>query len=299
MSRRISCILASAALLLVSCSKGNEGILDKEQMTALLVDVHKTEAVIALNYSKYPNDSAKSIVREAVFERHKTSKAQFDSSLVWYGNHIEEYMEIYDQVIDRLNRENEEVKELIAKDNSQILTRPGDSVDIWKQERTHIFNPAQRANVLAFDITADENFKAGDRFILKIHTINAPAEGAKPRTYLAARHDKQNVHYTYGEIEHDGWTTLKIQCDTASRLNSVYGSIVMPDRPDCHIMYMDSIILLRLHDKAGMEKIEYKVIDAMPNRTASPQPKKTQRNAKEKKAAVPASLKRSEKDLVP
>ena len=190
----IASILFVALLSLVSCKQQDEGILNKREMTDLLVDIHKSEAVIALNYSKFPNDSAKSVIREAVFNRHKITQAQFDSSLVWYGNHIEEYMEIYDKVIERLNQENEEIKALIAQDNAQILTRAGDTVDIWKRERAHVFDSGKRENIFAFDITADENFFRNDRFILKIHVVNVPKDNVKPITYLAARHDEQNIN---------------------------------------------------------------------------------------------------------
>lgn len=253
-------------LALVSCNHQREGVLSKAQMTDLLVDVHKSEAVIALNYSKFPNDSTKRIIREAVFERHNITQAQFDSSLVWYGNHIEDYMEIYDQVIERLNKENEEIKTLIAQDNTQILTRAGDTVDIWKRERAHIFDAGKRENVFAFDIMADENFFHNDRFILKIHAINVPKDNNKPHTYLAVRHDEQNINYNWGNIEKEGWNELKVQCDSSIRMNTVYGYIAMPERADGHIMYIDSIVLLRIHEKPGMEKFHYHVMETLPNR---------------------------------
>ena len=159
----IASILFVALLSLVSCKQQDEGILNKREMTDLLVDIHKSEAVIALNYSKFPNDSAKSVIREAVFNRHKITQAQFDSSLVWYGNHIEEYMEIYDKVIERLNQENEEIKALIAQDNAQILTRAGDTVDIWKRERqckTHHI-PRRKTRRAKYQLQLGENRERG------------------------------------------------------------------------------------------------------------------------------------------
>lgn len=262
----VGILLVILFLPFTSCKQQNEGVLSKKQMSDLLVDVHKSEAVMALNYSKFPNDSAKSVVRAAIFKRHNITQAQFDSSLVWYGNHIEDYMEIYDQVIDRLNKENDEIKTLIAKDNAQILTRAGDTVDIWKLERSHIFDAGKRENIFAFDITADENFFHNDRFILKIHVVNVPKDDAKPLTYLAVRHDEQNINYNWGKIEKEGWNELKVQCDSSIRMNTVYGYIAMPERSDAHVMYIDSIILLRIHEKPGMEEFSYHVMESLPNR---------------------------------
>lgn len=291
----VSILLGILFLSFTSCKQQGEEILNKEQMAELLVDVHKSEAVIALNYSKFPNDSTKSIIRAAVFKRHNITQAQFDSSLVWYGNHIEDYMEIYDKVIERLNQENEEIKALIAQDNAQILTRAGDTVDIWKLERSHIFDSDKRENIFAFDIMADENFFKNDRFILKIHVINVPKDDAKPLTYLAVRHDEQNINYNWGKIIKEGWNELKVQCDSSIRMNTVYGYIAMPERTDGHVMYMDSIILLRIHEKPGMEEFSYHVMETQPNRIV----KRPGVKSSSKKTSRPNTKAKLHKNLIP
>lgn len=266
MKRTIAITLAALLLLLGSCNDRAEGVLSEKQMVDLLIDIHKSEAVMALNYNRYPNDKSRQGVREAVYMRHNTTQAQFDTSLVWYGNHIDDYMKIYEQVIERLNTENEQIKALIAEDNSQILTAPGDTVDIWKQGRIHTFNAAKSENLLTFDITSDENFSPNDRFTLDIHVINAPRNGAKPQIYLAVRHNMQNIHYNHAEIRNDGWTTLKIQSDSATRMENIYGYMLLPRRPDNHVMYIDSIRLLRIHEKPGMPRYPYNIIETLPAR---------------------------------
>ena len=283
MKRTIAIVSTALLLLLGACQHRADGVLSEKQMVDLLVDIHKSEAVMALNYNKYPNDKSRQGVREAVYIRHNTNQAQFDTSLVWYGNHIDDYMKIYEQVIARLNAENEQIKALIAQDNSQILTRPGDTVDIWKQERVHTFNAAKSENFFTFDITSDENFSSRDRFILDVHTLNTPKNGAKPRIYLAIRHDKQNIYYNYAEIERDGWTTLKLQSDSATRMENIYGYVLLPRRPDNHIMYVDSIRLLRIHEKPGMAEFPYNIIETQSARITKRQGRKKQEQTSETK----------------
>lgn len=267
MNKKAAIILYTALLLLLgACKHRADGVLSEKKMVDLLVDIHKTEAVMALNYNQYPNDQSRQATREAVYIRHNTNQAQFDTSLTWYGNHIDIYMKVYEQVIARLNTENEQIKALIAQDNNQILTSPGDTVDIWKQQRVHTFNAAKNENLLTFDIASDENFSPKDRFILDVHTLNVPRNGAKARIYLAVRHDKQNIHYNYTEIQNDGWTTLKIQSDSATRTDNIYGYILLPYRPDNHIMYVDSIRLLRIHEKPGMPQYSYNIIETLSTR---------------------------------
>lgn len=57
--------------------------------------------------------------------RHGVTREQFDTTLVWYGHHIETYMKIYDRVVERLKAENEEAKKLLAEENSQTMSQPG------------------------------------------------------------------------------------------------------------------------------------------------------------------------------
>ncbi len=283
--RKKSVIFLLAILsLLCACNSSDKAVIPEQEMVDLLIDIHKSEAVMALNYNKFSNEDAKRPVREAVFMRHHTSQAEFDSALVWYGNHLEDYMEIYQQVLDRLNEENEQIKALIAEENTQTLTAPGDTVDIWKRERAHVFNASKGENIFTFNINSDENFFKNDRFILKIRAHNVPHGGAKAQTYLAIIHKEQNIHYNVGEITNDGWTTMTIQSDSAIQMNNIYGYIALPHRPDRHIMYVDSIILLRIHEKPGMPEYSYQVMETLSNRIKK-RPSVKEKAQAEKKSA--------------
>ncbi|MBQ6939251.1 MAG: DUF4296 domain-containing protein, partial [Muribaculaceae bacterium] len=102
--------IIAIVLILTSCRSQPDYVIDEDRMVDLLVDIHKTEAVITLNYTSYPTDEKKRALREAVYMRHNTNKAEFDTSLVWYGNHLDVYMDVYDRVIERLKQEDEEIK---------------------------------------------------------------------------------------------------------------------------------------------------------------------------------------------
>lgn len=93
-------ILLLVALLL-SCSKA---ILDRQQFTALLIDIHQTDAMLAeLNLRadgpradyKYYND---------LFAKYGITRADFDSCLAYYTRQPEIFTAIYDAVIDTLSR---------------------------------------------------------------------------------------------------------------------------------------------------------------------------------------------------
>mgnify|MGYP003298952700 CR=1 FL=1 len=266
MKRCASILLGIITLCIIACQQQPDYVLSQDKMVALLVDVHKTEAVITLNQNKYPSNDKKRAMREAVFMRHNTTQAQFDTSLVWYGKHLDLYMEVYDSVIDRLKAENEAIKVLIEQDDTQTLTMEGDTVDIWKLDKHYTFDANKGENVMAFRITGDENFKNGDLFTLRFHVINPPHNGDKPQVYLAIAHSQQQINYTSGEVKRDGWNSISIVSDSVAHLNEIYGYISMAPRYDRHIMYIDSIELIRTHTRQWPSHIEYNVMELHPNR---------------------------------
>lgn len=280
-------ITLAIVFVLTSCRSQPKYVIDEDRMVDLLIDIHKTEAVITLNYTSYPTDEKKRAMRQAVYMRHNISEAEFDTSLVWYGNHLDVYMDVYDRVIEQLKKEDEEIKKLIAEENVQILTLDGDTVDIWKQERWHVFNPNKGENILAFNIDKDDNFKRRDHFTLRFHTINIPQTGSPTIVYLAVRHNNQLIHYNYANIR-EGWNTIKVQSDSINNLNEVYGYIAMPPRSDNHIMYVDSIELIRIHNTTAMstEKFHAISIENKKNDDKAVTPTKQESKKKEKSKKI-------------
>jgi hypothetical protein len=97
------------ALVLVSCSTGKpkeskpQGIIESKDMTELLVDLQQIEG--ANNLKLFQGDTGQinyALLYETIFEKHGTSKAEFDSSMAWYTIHPEEMEVIYDSVIEEL-----------------------------------------------------------------------------------------------------------------------------------------------------------------------------------------------------
>ena len=209
MKRALFVILS--ILIMASCHRHPDYVIGEKEMEDLLVDIHKAEAVIESNYNIYNNNATKKKLREAVFLRHGVTQEQFDTTLVWYGHHIDKYMEIYDRVAERLRAENEEAKKLLAEENSQTMTQPGDSVDVRKQKRFHLFDSRLPSNLLTFDIATDENFRIRDYFELRFKVLMLPELNVKPQVYMAVRHANNDLAYNWVDVEKEGWCTLSVQ----------------------------------------------------------------------------------------
>lgn len=248
--------LIIALFVLAACSHDPDYVIGEKDMVDLLVDVHKAEAVIESNYNQYSSKADKKKLREAVFLKHGITQEQFDTNLVWYGHHIEEYMKIYEQVVECLKAENEEAKKLLAEDNSQTMSQPGDSVDVWKQRRAHVFDTRQASNLLTFDIAPDENFRTRDYFELRFKVLLLPKLSVKPQVYLAARHINHDIVYNQLDIDREGWHSLPLQTDSAIALSRINGYIVLPMQTVPGTMYVDSLTLIRRHYNDRIPAVE-------------------------------------------
>jgi len=88
-----------------SCSdeKLPEGVLDKDKMTEVLMEIHILEAKIQKLY--LPLDSGMVLFKHyetKLLEDLGVSQETYDKSLVYYIDHSEEMGEIYNQIVDSL-----------------------------------------------------------------------------------------------------------------------------------------------------------------------------------------------------
>jgi len=98
-------VLALCSLLLVLNACRPRGILHSGKMRDVLVDMHKTDALIQMSGLQHGHDEAQNIYYAQVMEKHGITQQQFDSSIVWYTSHPLLFDKIYPKVQDRLRQE--------------------------------------------------------------------------------------------------------------------------------------------------------------------------------------------------
>ena len=84
-------------------------------MRVVLVDLHKTEAMLQVAGLGIKDQDIKSIYYAQVLERHGVTQAEFDSSLVWYTAHPQLFDKIYPKVMADLKKEEEKYIALLAE----------------------------------------------------------------------------------------------------------------------------------------------------------------------------------------
>ena len=99
------CILSVLTVLFSGCRP--RGILHSWEMRSVLVDLHKTDALLQVSGLHHGHDEAENIYYAMVLEQHGITQAQFDSSLVWYTAHPQLFDKIYPRVLKQLHAERE------------------------------------------------------------------------------------------------------------------------------------------------------------------------------------------------
>ena len=96
-----------------------ENIISVEQMDEVLIDIHLAEA--ALKYKRAKGEKFKFYSNQYfdhIFKKHNISKKQFEESLKYYYKHEEQLDDIYENVLEELERIKKEAnKETTSVEN--------------------------------------------------------------------------------------------------------------------------------------------------------------------------------------
>ena len=237
-------LYAVSAVMFMSCDRTPDYVIKPDDMASLLVDIHKGEGVVDLNSSAYRSDSARKALKQSIYMRHGVTAEQFDTSLVWYGHNIEKYIEVYDMVIEQLEKELKDADVAAAGEKVQLAVI-GDSVDAWNDARYRRFAYGYPSDNLKFSFRRDENWEDGDVYTWRMYVTNRLSP---LRVTIGADYNDGTTDYVTSTVSSDGWNEIAFQSDTARSLRYVYGMMELdPKRGE--IAYVDSITLVRTRFK--------------------------------------------------
>ena len=155
--------LLVACLLLIACYHGRpSNVLTPEKLEAVLYDYHLVQAII----SDMPSNERykKDLYFDYIYDKHKVTKAEIDSSLVYYARYPQDLSDIYVRLSKRVEDDIQRIEEAeIPVVKREAISVVGDSVDLWYDARIIQLMVSPLDNRYSFTIPADTNFKAGDR----------------------------------------------------------------------------------------------------------------------------------------
>ncbi len=246
------CGICMIILILAGCKvKRPDSVLSESKMENLLYDYHIAQAM-SENLS-YNENYKKTLYSDAVFEKYGTTQAVFDSSMVWYTRNTEVLTKIYERVSKRLKGRQNALNHLIAmRDRKVGITLPGDSIDIWYEQRIVRLTGALLDNKILFTIVSDSNFKERDTLLWKVR-YRFP-EGGPDSTHAAVMamqmiFANDSVIARTEKIRTPGVYSICLGSDTLGAIKEVKGFIYYPGSKESRLLITDHISLTRYHKR--------------------------------------------------
>jgi hypothetical protein len=104
MLKRVPVILLLTCLLACSKEEPVPEHMDKQKMSEVMTDLTLIEAAISAKTGTDPNRNIDSNSRFNIYKQHNISRAFYDSSLSYYSKRPKEFKEVYDLVLERLDK---------------------------------------------------------------------------------------------------------------------------------------------------------------------------------------------------
>ena len=250
MRKKGLCVALALGLLSACGKKIPDDIIQPGAMEDLLYDYHLASTMsTSLPYNE---NYKKEAYFDYVFQKHNVTEAEFDSSMVWYTRHAEELATIYKNLKERLEREEKQMKEQVAKRDNQIdVSMSGDTVDVWQDRTLYWLSASSLTNKVVFDLKTDTTFKPQDAMELQadFHFIPSKTTSGKAVMALNFYFDNDSVQGLTRIVTCPGKQRLYLRPDSAFTIQSISGFIYYSnnEHPDASLL-VDDIRLTRYHN---------------------------------------------------
>jgi len=256
-------LLAAIILLLSACDRRPKGVLNQNDMTIVLTEMHKTDASLMERGLTYNHYSDKAPYYKFIFKKYKITQAKFDSSLVWYSKNPRVFGNIYTKVLANLTELQKEVK------NGKY--HPVDTLDltkmrtsIWNKRIKYLLTKDSTRTHLNFDIP-ESNFMLGDVYELKFLQRIAPVDSSKnQRIILRINYANGKADSVSGIAYHDSILrryTIRLHAYRRLKIKSISGELLGSKTYKGKMNSLtDSISLIREYNSRIQDSLR-KVVD--------------------------------------
>ncbi len=205
-----SCLLIIVFIFTISCSDRPDEVASDSKMVKIMADMEMAQAYI--QQKGYRDNSAENRERilNYVLEKNGMTRAEFDSTLSWYGRHIDKYDDLYAKVDKELARR--EAK--ISGNNAEMLSN-----DLWPYSRHLIISSKSSADNLSFSIPGAE-LEKGDRLSWKFR-LNTPSDGT---AVLGVKYADGSASYITQTLNGEN-IEIALQTDTARTVRDIFGNL--------------------------------------------------------------------------
>lgn len=160
-------IVLLALLLLsgASCIRRPKGVKSDSDMVPVIADM--TLADIYLRTVSGNSDEQREALTEYVLRKHGMTRAEYDSTMVWYARNTDEYYELTEKVNEQLSRRQRKLKGVSA--DTEVAN------DLWPYPRMAVMSPLGAYDGFNFSM-ATSDVEKGERLKFKMR-FNGSIDG--------------------------------------------------------------------------------------------------------------------------
>jgi len=108
------------AVVMISCNHKKttpEHVIPKNEMVEIILDIHLTDGLFTVSNVRRDLTKKDSInYYNEIFHNYGYTRADFDTSVYYYSKNINEYDKIYEEVLNRLNEMDTELRQNKERD---------------------------------------------------------------------------------------------------------------------------------------------------------------------------------------
>ena len=245
-------------LLLAACDNRPKGVLSQSEMVDILTDMHKLEGTLDIKGMEYADQTVKMGYYNSIMEKYGTTKAEFDSSLVWYSKNPIKFEKIYNKVVVQVTHFQEDISKG-KYHNLNSVEESYKSLGLWDKQTKYAFTGDSTRTRLDFEIPG-QNFMLGDIYELKFIQRIAPNDSCESPTIRFL------INYSNGrsvgvirKAYHDGVTrrfTFRLPATVPSKIKSISGQLLGSKRyKGTFTATIDSISLTQLYNPAKQDSL--------------------------------------------
>ncbi len=252
---RYSALYIFVLLVAVSCTPTvPKEYIQPGDMEDILYDYHVAQAM-ARTKTGGNEELTRKLYFDAVLQKYGVSKADFDSSLVYYYSRADKFREIYGSVTNRLSEDAKQLGATISDINMYSkYSATGDTANIWNQASSLLLIPRPTQNRFDFTVKADTAFHLGDSFMIQFVSEHLYQSGSKDAVVcIVSKYEGDSIIQSVSHITVSGLAQVRVPANKKNKLKELKGFIYLNDGGDQSetrkIMYVSQIQLIRFHDK--------------------------------------------------
>lgn len=234
MKRLLPLFVIMVITALTSCQKRPDYVMSESKMADVLADLTIVDQLALREQTStgvLPSDSSLKVMRQSILQKHDVSEAQFDSTLVWYGHHIDQFSDLYKTVEQRLAKRQKAI-------NSSVGIEESNTNNLWPLQRMISIGRNDATNGVSFSLPGNK-ITVGNDVVWKFRTTNLSSNAT---VLLAAEYPDQEIVFSRMGISTEGSQQVILHTLQQRTPTRIFGYIHFTDLPQRRI-YLDSISL--------------------------------------------------------